>query len=273
LTSISAQDSLFAPFYSTTSYTDALKDKSSSYGVYFQSGKFKLASELKDVTFKSDNNVSDANLSYDLKDFTQTNFAMAYSFEYDSKLEIPLSFQYISSSNAQYDGIYSILTGVKKAYESFTLGAEYSYSSYGNDLLNSVQQISPYVIFTYGEYNSLMGKYQVKLSYDSISPDAKASGISSRYSASSIAITQLKGDFQNYFRYIGGKHIFAVRSGGLSIQNFEEIYDNVLIFSSRYNFSDSTALQLSYLKKTYTELGRDTDAKLDNILAFFYFKF
>jgi hypothetical protein len=183
--------------------------------------------------------------------------------------------QYISSSNSEFDGIYSMLIGINKEFNSFTLGADYSYTVYSNNFLDTTQQISPHVAFSFGDYKSLMGTYHINLVYDYISTDAKVQSIKSDYSASSISITQTKGSFQNFFKYLYGDNIFLVSSAGLSIQNFHEVVQDSLSFSSKYNFSPYTSIRLSFIRKNYKDLGINSnlDSKSENILAFLYYKF
>lgn len=272
-TNLMAQNGVFAPFYAKTSYTDGFKDKSSNYGFYFQNNKFRTVVEYHDVVYKNDINTSiDNNATAIVDDFTQTNLSMAY--EYDlSSFSMPLAIQYIKSSNTDYDGIYSALIGVKKEFRSFTLGANYSYSDYSNTIVENVQQISPYLIFSFGDYKSLMGTYRMKILFDSINVDSNSPWLKSNYGSYTFSLNHMKGRFQNFVQYIVGDNIFAVRGNGLSIQNFEEIYEDAYSISSKYNFTKTSSLQLSYTLKNYSDYGLNKASELRTVSAFLYFNF
>ena len=254
-----------APFYGVIDYANASKDKGSNYGIYLNNQDFQAVLEYQDIKFIPDINSTDTNNT----DFTQTNLALSYMFnDY-----IYGSLNYINSSNKQYDGAYTALIGLNKKFDSFNLGLDYSYSDYGNTIVDTVNQLTPYVSFSFGDYNSLMGHYYTKITYDYILPDANDNNLSSEYTSFGISLTQNKGDFQNSIRYYFGDHIFSVRDRGLSVQNFEEIYEDSLSLSSKYNINSSISVQLSYIQRNYKEYGESSKSKLNNTLLFLYFKF
>jgi hypothetical protein len=259
-----AQDSVIAPFYGSTTHTNAKASKSSNYGLYFQGTKFKSVLEFQEMKYNADSNLSD---------FKQTNIAMSYSYYYSDTVEIPYSLQYISSSNSEFSGVYSLFVGIKKELNSFNLGSNFSYSSYGNSFLDTAQQITPYISFSFGDYKSLMGTYNLNIAHDYVSVEPKSQIIKDSYGASSLSITQNKGSFQNFFKYLLGDSMFAVGHQGLSIQNFHEVIQESFSFSSKYTYSPSTSLQLSFVRKNYEDLGVNPLARSENILAFLYYKF
>lgn len=255
-------DSYIIPFYGATNYTDSKKDSSTNYGLYYQSQNFKAMVERKDIEFRSDNN---------LTNFTQTNMALGYNYELSNTLDLYAALHYISSSRNSFDGAYALLIGAKKQFNSFLLGLNYSYSYYDQNIVDTVGQVTPYIGFSYGDYKSLMGSYYIKITGDYIYLDEKT--LSSDYIVAGISITQNKGSFQNSISYFGGDHIFALRNDGMSMQNLLEIYDSSISISSKYNFSDTTALQLSFIRKDFIEYKETAKSKSESTLVFLYYKF
>ena len=269
-TNILANDVIFAPFYGSSTYKNATKDKATNYGFYFKNGNFKSVIEYQDVKYSPDNN--DSNIT-NPSNFTQTNLSLAYKFNIAKNTDLLTSLQYINSSNKNYDGLYSVLLGIKKKFNNFSLGLNYSYSDYSNTTIKTVQQATPYIGFRFGDYKSLMGTYYIKIMNNFIMPDAKVQSISSDYSTFGISLTQNKGDFQNFVQYWSGDSIFAIRDNGLSIQNFEEIYEKALSISSKYSFSSTTSVQLSYIEKDFSDYSSSSTSTLTNTILFLYFKF
>lgn len=260
-TGLVASEITLAPFYGSTTFSNSDKDKSTNYGLYYKLGGLKSVVEYQDVKYLPESNTTN---------FTQTNMALTYDFTSNLYAGI----HYINSSNKQYDKSYSALLGLKKKIESLTIGLNYSYSDYDkNNIIKTVQQFTPYIGFSYGDYKSMMGTYYIKISTDLIYTDTNATDIPSEYSTYGISITQNKGSFQNSLQYFNGEHMFAVRDNGLTMQNFEEIYKNSLSISSKYIFSKATSLQLSYIQKDFRTYGDQTKSDLESILLFIYFKF
>ncbi len=255
-------DSYVIPFYGSKSYTDAKKDSSTGYGLYYHSQTIKAVLEYKDIEYKADAN---------LTNFTQTNVAFGYNYELSNTLDLYGALNYISSSEDSYNGAYALLVGVKKRYNSFMLGLNYSLSSYSDNIVDKVEQITPYVAFSYGDYKSMMGNYYIKITGDYIYLDEAT--LSSDYMVLGLSLTQNKGSFQNSLSYYGGDHIFALRNDGMNMQNLLEIYESSLSLSSKYSFSDTTALQLSYIRKDFTEYGETSKSRSANIIAFLHYKF
>jgi len=262
----------FVPYYGFTEYSDSLKDESKNYGLYYSSENTKMLIDYQDVTYTQDNNISsDINTS----GFSQTNIAFQYNFNSSDSTSFHTTINYINSSNNEYDGAYIATVGVKEKFNSFDLGLNYSYSKYDNTLVSTVQQFSPSLSFSFGDYKSLMGNYNVKILSDLIYPSTNTNinGLSSNYSSYGISLTQNKGNFQNSIQYYSGDHIFAVRDDGMSVQNFEDIYKNSLSLSCKYNFSKTTSMQISHIRKDFVEYGSTSEMKLANTILFLYYNF
>jgi len=255
-----AKDAQFTPFVGSTTYDNAIKEKTQNYGIYYTGKKdFKFLIEYSDT--KS------------AKNFNQTNIALSDRFNINDSLDIQMALNYINSSSKEYDGIYSIVLGTKKELSHFNLGLDLAYSVYNNSVLKSVTQISPHLSFNYGNYKSLMGLYTLKLNYDSIRPDSKVNSLSSEYSTFGFTLTQFKAKFQNSLQYWFNDHIFAVRDQGMNVQNHEDIYENALSISSKYNLSPTTSVQLYFIKKDYHQYAQTNTSHLKSFLLFGYFKF
>ncbi len=267
-TTLSAKaDSYAVPFYGMTDYTDSKKDSSTGYGLYYQSKNIKALIHYKDFETIKDTNTT----SNSLKSFSQTNIAFGYNYEISKTIDLYTAINYINSSNNSYDGAYAILLGVKKQFNSFLLGLNYSHSYYNQNIVDNVEQISPYIAFSFGDYKSLMGSYYMKIMYDYIYLDEAT--LAPDYSVVGLNLIQNKGSFQNSFSYYGGDHIFALKNSGMSMQNLQHIYDRSLSLSSKYSFSDTTAIQVSFIRKDFVEYQETSKSKSQNITLFLHYKF
>lgn len=254
------------PYYGITEYSNSVKDEATNYGLYYSSQSTKILYDYQDVKYLSDSNISD---------FSQTNIAFQYNFNASNSTNFYTTLNYINSSNNEYDGSYVVLLGMKEKFSSFDLGLNYSYSNYNNTLVKTVQQLSPSLSFSYGDHKSFMGNYHVKVFLDLIYPNANSNinGISSSYSPYGLSLTQSKGRFQNSIKYYTGEHMFAVRNDGMSVQNFEEIYTGSFSLSCKYNFSQDTSMQLSYIVKDFFDYGATSEAEVTSTILFLYYKF
>jgi len=263
-TNVFASPSTFTPFYGSTTFSNSEKKEAKNYGVYYKGENFKTVVEKQAIKYNNDSNSSN---------FTQTNYSVQYNIDIENDIDVYTTLNYIQSSNTKYSGIYSVLLGSKKKFDSFTFGLNLSYSDYNNVSVKSVKQISPYIGFSFGDYNSLMGNFYTKIIYDTISLDSNLLGLKKDYSTYSVSLTHSKRNFQNFVGYWFKDHLFALRDDGLTIQNFEEIYENALSISSKYNFSPFTSLQISFIQKDFHVIGQQTKSKLKNTMLFLYSKF
>lgn len=263
-TNICAKENTLSPFIGSTNYYTSDKDKAYNLGIYFKSKDIKAVLENKKTIYSSDSNLSD---------FSQLSFAAKYDFYNKNDLNAYTTINLIHSSNSEYNGISSILVGLNKELRIFTLGTNLSYSHYSNTYVKSVIQVSPYIGFSFGDYKSLMGNFYTKIIFDSISPDSNVGGIKKDYSTYALSITHNKNNFQTLFEYWFKDHIFALHDDGLTIQNYEEVYENSLSLSVLYKFSYNMSFQLSYIKKDYRDYDEQSKSKLKNYMMFLYYKF
>lgn len=287
-TSLNANnDTTFAPYLGYTSYKDDNKSNGVTVGFYGATKNsnhlFEYGFEYKqigyDKYFSSDSNSSDTNStdsnSTSIADTKQKDFTLSYTYNHVSNLKFKLALHYIISSQNSSDNSLIGLIGLQQKIDKLYFGVNFYGSRYTNDALaNKVYQLSPFAGYNFGDYNSLMGTYYIKLKLDYINLGSKNQNIDTRYNSYTLALTQFKGMFENTIQFVGGDSLYKVSDNGFSVNNFNDIYSTSFNLSSKYKLDDNqNSIMFSYSMEKFKGYGNTLDAKANNFLVSYYFNF
>ncbi|WP_373072373.1 hypothetical protein [Sulfurimonas sp.] len=264
-------NTLTAPFMSYTKhYNDeqTTTNKRSEYNLG-------LYSKIKNNKHSFDLLLDYGNIKYyDNSNIKNLDLAVLYRYKLDDTLTINSSINYLFSSKSDYDQIFAVLAGLEKNTDIFQLGANISYSKYNSaSLAKFTNQFTPYLGFYFGDYNSLMGTFLAKVTYDFITLHSGDSSLKEEYSAHSLSLKNSNGNFDTTIELWFGESIYALRNYGLTNHFLKDLYKDALIVSTKYKISDSVSVKLSYLKRSYIASGETENSTLKSYLISTYFRF
>lgn len=237
-------------------YADSSKDNGWFAGAYFQESsaedRLELAYERTEVDY----------IDVDTSALKQNDFTAIWTHYLSSDYSIRLGGHYIDSSDTLSDGAYSLFAGIKyfEGY-AFDMGVDGYYSTY-DDYLSSdevtkgldVIQIEASIGFTFGQYDSSIGSFYSKFSYDLIRPDNEGlTQLSDSYHSAALSLKNFNGNWTTTVAGWVGKQVFAMRNEGFVMYNLNEEHRGGAEFSVHYAFSDHSGLKVQYGYERFKE--------------------
>lgn len=273
-----AEEILSAPFVGYTNYNDIEKENGYNIGVYSKLKKekhsFEILLDYNTISYNSDINSSDLNTTYSPSSTKNIDMALVYNYDVDNSFKLYSSLNYINSSDHKYNHLISFLAGLEKNVNNFKFGTNVSFSKFNSSsVAKSAEQITPYFGFYFGDYNSLMGKFFTKISYDFISLHSVQNNMKTSYSPHAISIINLKNNFETKLEMWFDKSLYAVRDRGLTKHYLADVYKDSIILSSKYKASKEFSVQLSYMRRAYIAYNETSESTMKSYLLSTYFKF
>jgi hypothetical protein len=273
-----AEDILTAPYIGYTNYDDTEKEHGYNVGVYSklkeEKHSFELLLDYNAINYKNDINSSDSNTTFSPSSTKNINIALLYNYDIDNSFKLYSALNYINSSDHKYNHLISLLAGLEKRINQFKFGTNVSFSKFNSSsVAKSAEQITPYFGFYFGDYNSLMGNFFTKISYDFISLHSVQNNMKSSYSPHSISFINFKNNFETKLEMWFGKSLYALRDKGLTKHYLADVYKDSIILSSKYKVSKEFSVQLSYMRRAYIAYNETSESTMKSYLISTYFKF
>ena len=266
-TNVFALQMTVIPFIGYATYDDKSKETDFQTGVYTSingsKNTLEVAYEYKDTSYLT------------TQDNTKQNdLTFLYTYSKTKYFKIRGAIHYISSSLEKDNNTLISLVGIENRNKKFTIGINVSQSKYNdNALTNYMNQVTPYFAFSFGDINSLMGRYYTKISYDGIYPSQTNQTLKNLYSSFTMGITQNKGNMENTFRLWRGEQLYSVRNNALTVYNLDDIHSGGIILSSKYKYSKKSNIKLSYINEYFTSFDASTKSKMNRYLLSLNFHF
>jgi len=262
ITKLLASDSTLIPYLSQTDYSDGSKSDSTIGGLYY---RYSTATHTYELGFeKIALKFNDSNTS----DLKQDDITFVYSYQMDKNYKLKTGLHYILSNESYINKTTIFLLGLGYIEKkSFKLGANLAISLYSSSALASkIIQLKPYYGFTYGERNSVMGKFYTKFNMYIIHPKEITTSLKHTYYSYELELNHSKGNFTNKVSGWIGEQLYALRDNGFTVYNLNEEHNGGFSISSRYSINSDIGLKLAYVYEDFNEIGSTTATIMNRIV-------
>ncbi len=204
------------------------------------------------------------NYTGDIKDYDSHVVGLIgnwyYGFNYVFKIGI--NHLNVDNSGVKEHGNVYIVGANYYEYLKYNVGIDYYKTLYKSERTINVNQISPYVGYNFGNYNSSVGSFYVEAKLNYIFSN-KELATKKHYTNMDLSLSNYRGKYTTTLKMSLGKTAYKVANGGFVLYNTGDEYKNQYGLDVSYAYSKTTSLQISYNKSYFNNIG---DAHSDTIM-------